>query len=268
MNRKQKVDITKYYINQVRIPPSFNNTKILQISDLHNALFGENQNKIIQITRKIKPDYIFITGDLIDRYTKNVKRALNYISEIVDLAPIFYVAGNHEWESGAEGKILWKKLNDLGVIILHDDIVYIERKNEKIQMIGIDDPYSFPGNRSLYIYDRISSKDFLERFIKLIKKRKDMCTILLSHRPEFINFYEKAGMDIVFSGHAHGGQIRLPGIGGILAPHQGFFPQYTEGVIQKGNTSMVVSRGLGNSCFPFRINNRPELVVAILKSGR
>lgn len=263
----QKIDVTKYEIKSKKIPLGFNNVKILQISDLHNALFGKGQEEIIGIINAIIPDYIFITGDLIDRYKKNIDRAMQLVSAIVGLAPIFYVAGNHEWEAGEAGKELWMKLKKIGVVVLHDSIVNIERGNSQVQIMGIDDPYSLPGNRSLYIYDRVSSKAFLKRFIKLNKAKDKGYTILLSHRPEFLHFYEKAGIDIVFSGHAHGGQIRLPGIGGVLAPHQGFFPKYAEGVIRKGNTFMVVSRGLGNSCFPFRINNRPEMVSVVLKSA-
>lgn len=267
MCMRPKIDVTKYEIKSKKIPLGFNNVKILQISDLHNALFGKGQEEIIGITNAIMPDYIFITGDLIDRYKKNINRALQLVSAIVGLAPIFYVAGNHEWEAGEAGKELWTKLKKLGVIVLHDSIVNIERGNSRVQIMGIDDPYSLTGNRSLYIYDRVSSKAFLKRFIKLNKGKDEGYTILLSHRPEFLHFYEKAGIDIVFAGHAHGGQIRLPGIGGVLAPHQGFFPKYAEGVIKKGNTFMVVSRGLGNSCFPFRINNRPEMVLVVLKSA-
>lgn len=262
----KKIDVTKYEIKSEKIPLNFNNVKILQISDLHNALFGKGQEEIIGITKAIMPNYIFITGDLIDRYKKNIDRAMELVSAIVDLAPIFYVAGNHEWEAGEAGKELWTRLKNLGVVVLHDSIINIKKENSQIQIMGIDDPYSLPDNRSLNTYDRVSSKVFLKRFIKLNKAKEKDYTILLSHRPEFLHFYEKAGIDIVFSGHAHGGQIRLPGIGGILAPHQGFFPKYAEGVIKKGKTFMVVSRGLGNSCFPFRINNRPEMVVVILKS--
>ncbi len=87
----------------------------------------------------------------------------------------------------------------------------------------------------------------------------------MSHRPEFIHFYAKAGIDVVFSGHAHGGQIRVPGIGGVLAPHQGFFPKYAEGMVKENNTLMIISRGLGNSTFPIRINNHPELILATLE---
>lgn len=264
---RQKIDITKYEIKSKKIPQNFDNVKILQISDLHNALFGKGQEEIISITKAAVPDYIFITGDLIDRYKKNIDRAMKFVSAIAEVAPIFYVAGNHEWEAGEAGKQLWIKLENLGIVVLHDSIVNIERENSQVQIMGIDDPYALSGNRSLYIYDRVSSKEFLKRFIKLNRAKEKGYTILLSHRPEFFYFYEKAGIDIVFSGHAHGGQIRLPGIGGVLAPHQGFFPKYAEGVIRKGNTFMVVSRGLGNSCFPFRINNRPEMVSVVLKSA-
>lgn len=129
----------------------------------------------------------------------------------------------------------------------------------------MDDPYKLKDkcNRA---YDRVSSEGFLKRFIQVNRDRKKMFTILLSHRPEFFHFYARAGIDLIYAGHAHGGMIRIPGVGGVLAPHQGFFPRYAEGVIERNDTTMVVSRGLGDGIVPFRINNRPEVVVTILES--
>lgn len=219
---------------------------------------------LIDHIKKLKPDYIFITGDLIDRNRINLKKALLLIEGIRGLAPIYYVTGNHEWQSGKAGARLLNELKKLDVYILHDEKTFLYRKGQRIQVIGMDDPYILKSKKSKK-YDRVTSREFLKRFLSVTRDRGREYTILLSHRPEFIHFYQKAKINLVFSGHAHGGQIRVPGIGGLLSPHQGFFPKYAEGMVKEGNTKMIVSRGLGNSCFPFRINNPPELVIVELK---
>lgn len=259
-----KIDITKISIEARRIPDGFKNTKILHISDLHNARFGNGQKVIIETVRGLNPDYIFITGDLIDRKYRKIRNAIDLIKGIKTIAPIYYVTGNHEWESKETGRVLWENLHESGVNILHDQIVNLKRNGQSIQLMGIDDPYCLNQKKNA-VYDRASSEFFLIRLRELLKKKKKGCLFLLSHRPEFIHFYAKAGIDVVFSGHAHGGQIRVPGIGGVLAPHQGFFPKYAEGMVKENNTLMIISRGLGNSTFPIRINNHPELILATLE---
>lgn len=260
----RKIDITKITIKAFRIPDGFKNTKILHISDLHNACFGNGQKVIIKTIRGLEPDYIFITGDLIDRKYRKMRNAIDLIKGIKAIAPIYYVTGNHEWESKETGRVFLEKLHEVGVNILHDQVINLERNGQSIQLMGIDDPYCLNQKKDA-VYDRVSSKFFLIRFRNLFKEKKKGCVFLLSHRPEFIHFYAKAGIDVVFSGHAHGGQIRIPGIGGILAPHQGFFPKYAEGIVKENNTLMIISRGLGNSTFPIRINNHPELILATLE---
>ena len=248
-----------------QISLGFDGIKILHVSDLHNEVFGKEQTLLIEKSKQLQPDYVFITGYLIGRKFKNIKGASEYIRGIKNIAPIYYVAGNHEWEAGKAGEILWDLLVNCGVNVLHDTIVELQHAEDRIQLIGIDDPYCLKQKKD-FTYDRMSSAFFLKRLSALLKGRRRGFTILLSHRPEFMHFYKKAGIDLIFSGHAHGGQIRLPWVGGVLAPHQGFFPKYAEGVKTEENTTMIISRGLGNSTFPIRINNRPELVLVRLKS--
>ena len=260
----KKIDLTKLNIEDNYLPESFNGCRILHVSDLHNCDFGDRQEKLIQLSRQQKPDYIFMTGDMIDQYHAGMKQACLYIRGLIKIAPVFYVTGNHEWTSKDRGGLL-EFLHKSSVYVLQDQKIEIERGGEKIQLLGTDDPYRMPGKKTVK-YQRVSTKVFIESFVELNRKRKrEEYTILLSHRPELFHFYVKAGVDLVFSGHAHGGQFRIPGKGGLLAPHQGFFPKYTEGVICENDTKMVVSRGLGNSGFPFRIGNPYELVVVTLK---
>lgn len=260
-----KVQISERKLLCNRLPKTFSGVRVLQISDLHNRSFSKEQSCLLEVTRKTNPDYIFVTGDLIDEHHQRIDSVIQYLNGASRIAPIFYVSGNHEWTAKVQYPKLLKYTTIMGVTILQDEIIELERGGDKIQLIGMDDPYKLQGKRNRK-YDRISSADFLKRFIQLNRNRQKMFTILLSHRPEFLYFYAKAGIDLIYAGHAHGGMIRIPGVGGVLAPHQGFFPRYSEGVIVRNETTMVVSRGLGDGIVPFRINNRPEVVVTILES--
>lgn len=260
-----KVEISERKLLCNHLPESFSGTRVLQISDLHNRCFGKEQSYLLEVTRRANPDYIFVTGDLIDEHHRRIDGVIQYLSGAIRTAPIFYVSGNHEWKAKGQYSKLLKHMVTMGVIVLQDEIIELERGEDKLQLIGMDDPYKLKDkcNRA---YDRVSSEGFLKRFIQVNRDRKKMFTILLSHRPEFFHFYARAGIDLIYAGHAHGGMIRIPGVGGMLAPHQGFFPRYAEGVIERNDTTMVVSRGLGDGIVPFRINNRPEVVVTILES--
>ena len=182
-----------------------------------------------------------------------------FINKAVDIAPIYYVSGNHEAWSGKYDQIK-QSLKDAGVLILDDTSLELLKGENSIQLLGLSDPDFLTSN---YL-DGTNTKK-LE--LQLKQWSNDInYKILLSHRPELFSLYIENNIDLIFSGHAHGGQIRLPFLGGLIAPDQGFFPKYTSGPYKNGNTTMFVSRGLGNSIFPFRVFNRPEIVVVTLKS--
>jgi predicted MPP superfamily phosphohydrolase len=249
--------ITEHNYKSNKIPSSFNGIKILQVSDLHNKSFGKNQEKIMKIIENISPDIILITGDLIDRRKYDLDSAENFIKKTVEIAPTYYSSGNHEAWSG--------KYSDIKMMLINNEVKVLDNQvekyyidNESINIMGLKDPAFLSSN---YL-EGINTRE-IEEFLSTYESRKDF-EIVLSHRPELLNLYEKYNIDIIFAGHAHGGQIRLPFIGGILAPDQGFFPKYDEGRYDGGNTTMYVSRGLGNSIFPIRVFNRPELVVVNL----
>ena len=159
------------------------------------------------------------------------------------------MTGNHEIATNDVDHIK-KELSNLGVIVLSNNEQIIEKNGERIKIIGIEDPLS-----------GVSVEDALIKF----KKTEDF-TLVLSHRPETFQDYVDNRLDIVFSGHAHGGQFRIPGLGGLVAPGQGLFPKYTAGLYEEKDTKMIVSRGLGNSVIPFRVFNTPELVVVVLQA--
>ena len=149
-------------------------------------------------------------------------------------------------------------LAEAGVIVLENQKVEITRDGEAITLMGIDDP-SF---QESYLFG--DAEGVTKQAIESLQRESDGYTILLSHRPELFDLYVDTEMDLVFSGHAHGGQFRLPFIGGLVAPNQGFFPKYDAGLFSEENTTMIVSRGVGNSIVPLRFNNRPEIIVVML----
>ena len=224
--------------------------KILQISDLHDATFGESQRKLVKKIKKTNPNLIFITGDLIDSNRYNLDQSLELVRQIIgDIAPIYYVTGNHEIATNDIDNIK-TSLIDLGVKVLSNEERIIEYNGESIRIIGIEDPLN-----------GIPISEALSQF-----EQNDLFTLVLSHRPETFQDYIDNNMDIVFSGHAHGGQFRIPGVGGLVAPGQGLFPRYTAGMYTENTTHMIVSRGLGNSVIPVRVLNSPEIVLVTLKS--
>ena len=233
---------------------------IAQVSDLHNAEFGGGNGELLTILEEAEPDLIAITGDLIDSRRTDPVPALAFLEGAVELAPVCYVTGNHEFRAYDAYQDLKSQMEELGVIVLENEAVVLEAV--PLRVIGLDD-LSF-GVRS---DPSASPEQILEDALTALAPQageEDLRTVLLAHRPEYVELYAQHGADLVLSGHAHGGQVRLPGVGGLYAPGQGFLPAYTSGLYQIGETSLVVSRGLGNSLFPLRVNNRPEVVLVKL----
>lgn len=232
-----------------------NNVKIVQISDLHSCIYGKNQTYLLNKIQKQKPDIIVMTGDIADDVTP-IDGTKMLLSEIVKLAPCYYVSGNHEfWSDDIAG--IKNVIESFGVEILEGGLKSIVVKNQKLNICGIDDPYVL--NQS----ERYGYAELLKPFKTLSSEEFN---ILLAHRPEFIDEYKKYEFDLVLSGHAHGGQWRIPFIlNGLYAPNQGFFPKYAGGQYNYSSLTHIVSRGLSiNPRLP-RIFNPPEIVVIDLK---
>lgn len=252
------VGITHYTVVSPRLPAALDHFTIAVISDLHNARFGQDNRSLIALIEREAPDMIAITGDLIDSGKTDIETAEKLVQRLVEIAPCYYVTGNHEAWSGEQYQELEGKLLDVGAVILHDRAELLTRNNGTVQIIGLDDP-DFPGRGSSF-QDSIGNARSGAG-----DPAADYC-ILLAHRPENFSAYVAGGIDLVLSGHAHGGQFRLPFIGGLIAPGQGLFPKYDAGEYTEGNTTMIVSRGIGNSVVPVRFNNRPEIVIVELIS--
>ncbi len=251
--------VSNYSIESPKIPVSFNGYKIVQLSDIHNKDFGGNLSAKV---KELSPDIIVITGDLIDSRRTDISVAEKLINELQPIAPIYYITGNHESRI-PEYFDLREILESNGVEILDGKTLSVEKDGETITLTGIDDT-TFFGSGVL------NEKEILfeQKLSELAENKGNGFGILLSHRPELIDVYAKYGFDLAFTGHAHGGQIRLPFVGGVLTPNQGFFPEYDAGKFEKNGLTMIVSRGLGNSVFPFRIGNRPDIVLCELKGEK
>lgn len=253
------LELNTYTITSGKLPNAFDSYRIAHVSDLHNAKMGKENEKLLSMLRDADPDMIAITGDLVDSRNTDIEVALQFAKEAVKIAPCYYVTGNHEARISAYDA-LKTGLEEAGVIVLENGRVEIEQDGEYITVLGVDDPsfqtdYLF-GDAHTVISSRLTE----------LKTKKDGFTVLLSHRPELFDTYVASDMDLVLSGHAHGGQFRLPFIGGLVAPNQGFFPEYDAGLYTEENTNMLVSRGIGNSILPFRFNNRPEVILIELQS--
>lgn len=256
------LEINTISVSSTTLPQEFDGFRIVQISDLHNAEFGKDNAKLISAIKDADADIIVITGDIIDSRRTNIDCALRFAGEAALVAPTYYVNGNHESRlEDTEYVRLKNGLEQADVTILENDTADVLQGDEMITLVGINDP-KFP----MELVDDVTGQNIEHQLMNVIPQN-DNYKILLAHRPEYFDLY--AGkVDLVFSGHAHGGQFIIPFVGGGYSPGQGFMPEYYDGIYEQSGTSMIVSRGIGNSIFPFRINNKPQIVVAELKSLR
>ena len=248
------IKITEYDYSNSKIPVAFDGFTIAQVSDLHNKTFGDNQKNLLAKLKAATPDIIVVTGDVVDRRKYDLDAALEFVKGAVKIAPVYYVTGNHEaWLD--EFEIDKLRLIESGAIFMDDTEATIINGDSSIKILGVSDPDFLTTS-----YDQ--GNDVTKMSEQLTKWSSDESfKILLTHRPELFDLYAENNMDLVFAGHTHGGQIRIPFIGGVVAPDQGWFPQYTKGQYLQDASTMFVSSGLGNSLLPIRINNRPEIVV-------
>lgn len=241
--QNKHLETTHYTYAAEQLGADLEGYRIVQISDLHNAKFGKNNQKLVGRIRECEPDMIVLTGDLVDSNHTNVDRAVQFVDEIVKICPVYYVTGNHEyWLEKSEYDELMDGLIGAGVVILDDQVVEISRGNAKFRLVGLDD------------------KSLADGTLEALLSDEKELTVVLAHEPQYFARYAGTGVDLVLSGHAHGGQFRLPFVGGIVAPDQGFLPEYTAGEYYMDGTEMIVSRGLGNSVIPVRLFNFPEIV--------
>lgn len=250
-------------IRDEKIPAAFDGFVLCQVSDVHNEARGEGNAALLRALREAAPDLICITGDFLDSRRTDLDFALELAGQLAEIAPAVYVTGNHEARR-MDLSALEAGLAARGVRVLRDDWMPLARGGEEIALLGLDDP-GFAAREDWTLAEGLDQTQ--ARLSALLAQAGDRFSLVLSHRPELLPAYAEAGADLVLSGHAHGGQVRLPGIGGLFAPGQGILPRLTSGVHARGETRLVVSRGLGNSSFPLRVFNPPEIVTVTLRAG-
>ena len=251
--QNEHFETTHYIYEAEQLGVDLDGYRIVQISDLHNAKFGKNNQRLVDRIRECDPNMIVLTGDLVDSNHTNVDRAVKFVDEIVKICPVYYVTGNHEyWLEKSEYDELMDGLIGAGVVILDDQVVEISRGDAKFRLVGLDDKSLADGTLGTLLNNaqNVAHED----------SEKNEFIVVLAHEPQYLARYAGTGVDLVLSGHAHGGQFRLPFVGGIVAPDQGFLPEYTAGEYYMDGTEMIVSRGLGNSVIPVRLFNYPEIV--------
>lgn len=246
------LQITKYNIINEKIPVEFDGFKIVHISDYHSASNKRLNNALINTIKEEHPDIIVVTGDMIGHRRLKLDKSLEFINKLSEITKVYYISGNHETD--IENYDEYLNAINKEVVILDNKKTYIEKNNERIYISGLKDPEFYDDNMKKF-----------DDYIKSLNIDQNTFNILLSHRPELFNYYVENGIDLVFSGHAHGGQWIFPFTDGLYAPHQGILPKLTRGLHEKENTSLIISRGVGN-VFPIRINNRPELIITTLKN--
>lgn len=234
--------LTKYQLPLPTLPRGFEGFSITLISDLH----GQVADSLLSLLRRSRPELIAITGDLVDSRRQELQAALAFVRETASIAPCYYAPGNHESRL-PQYPALVSQLQQAGVTLLDDREILLSRDGSHIRLLGLLDP-AFPGGM-----------ERVQRVLETAGRNQDF-QLLLSHRPELFPLYARNGFDLILSGHAHGGQVRIPGVGGLYAPGQGLFPKWDGGVYTQWGSTLVVSRGLGNSAAPLRICNPPELV--------
>lgn len=224
--------------------------RIVQISDLHNARFGKENGRLLRKIGELGPDMIVLTGDLVDGNRTNIDVALDFAVEALAIAPVYYVTGNHEyWLDEDEQEQLFTGLREEGVYVLMNEKVTITAENASFTLVGLDD----------------SGCSLMDGTLGSLLEGTEGVNVVLAHEPQYLDKYARNGADLVLCGHAHGGQFRIPYVGGLVAPDQGLFPKYTAGTYTESDTTMIVSRGLGNSIIPVRIFNDPEIVCVDLQ---
>lgn len=218
--------VSDYSYDTDKIAEGLDGFKIVQISDLHNKSFGKDNKHLLEKIAELNPDIIVLTGDIVDSDHTDIPKVVDFVRGAVNIAPTYYISGNHEyWLSDSEFDDMISEIKKAGSVYLSDESVAVEKSGSEFVLIGINDCS-------------------LENFsVKCPKLNDNELNVVLAHEPQFIDTYSTHGnIDLVLSGHAHGGQFVLPFVGGIVAPDQGFFPKYTDGMYKSGSTSMIVSR--------------------------
>ena len=245
------IQVTVTRVGVHGLPDGFEGLRIVQISDLHGHEYGQDSEALLALVAQQVPEFIVVTGDLIDQES-HLAMVPALARGLAAIAPTYHVTGNHEWAVGGVPR-LKGILTECGVTVLSNQYVTLERNGDSLVLAGVDDPNGYADQKTPE-----------ELYGEIQREAGDLCTILLAHRNDRFDQYAAAGYDLVISGHAHGGIVRLPFTDGLLGTDRKLFPTWTAGVYTLGDSTLFVSRGLGNNTVPihgFRLFNRPDLAV-------
>lgn len=242
--------VERFTVQVEGLPKGLSGLKVVQLSDLHIASFGEENETLFSLVRAENPDLIALTGDLLEGRADTEAAERGYVEKtiprLLDIAPVYFVTGNHEWSSPWVHDFL-ETLRDYGVTVLQNAYVLLSDGESDLVLCGLDDP----NGRA----DMKKPRDVLRA---LREREGEKPILLLYHRNDKLSLWAELGIDVVLSGHAHGGLIRLPFTDGIYGPGRKLFPKNTSGLCREGKTTMLVSRGLGG--IPLRFLNNPEIL--------
>lgn len=277
---RKSIKITTYSYSDSRLPQALYGLRIVHLSDLQSEYFGKEQCRILAKTAAEKPDLIVFTGDLVDRNHTNYEAGFTLMKGLTKIAPVYYVDGNHELALPQEEiSQMNDGLRQMGVHLLLNSGERFSYGQGQLYLMGISEETLYRAKviggalqeGQMSSRGKVSDTDVDEKVIVDALETlngalpEGAFSILLVHEPQFLEIYESSKAALLCAGHAHGGQIRLPFTQGLFAPGQGVLPKLTSGMHRSGASTMVISRGLGNSTFPFRVFNRPEIVVITLK---
>ncbi len=249
----ENLQVSRYELESEKLPESFNGFKIVQLSDLHGAQFGSDGTALAEKVRELEPDMIALTGDFVtDEGDLEAVRML--VTELTDICPVYFVSGNHEFGSGLAQEVR-QIMTDAGVKYLSNEFVSIDRGGDRIMLGGVEDPLAYA--------DMIDPPELARR---MNEEDPAAFKVLLGHRNYWMTEYPELPVDLILSGHAHGGLVRIPGVGGVIGTDRSLFPDYDAGEYNNGAYALIVSRGLGNSVPVPRLLNRPEIVVVTLRT--
>lgn len=251
---RDDLEISRYEVKSQKLPESFDGFKIVQLSDLHGAEFGEDGMELVEKVKELEPDIIALTGDFVTD-EGDLAAVKKLAGRLTELCPVYFVSGNHEFGSGLAIKVR-NILERAGVKYLSNEYLTINRGDDEILLGGVEDPLAYA--------DMLSPDELAQ---KMNDAAPDAFKILLGHRNYWMTEYPELPVDLIFCGHAHGGLIRIPGVGGLIGTDRRLFPDFDAGQFNNGRYTLIVSRGLGNSVPIPRIFNRPEIVCVELSSA-
>lgn len=251
---RDDLEISRYEVKSQKLPESFDGFKIVQLSDLHGAEFGEDGMGLVEKVKELEPDIIALTGDFVTD-EGDLAAVEKLAARLVKLCPVYFISGNHEFGSGLAVKVR-NILERAGVKYLSNEYLTISRGEDGILLGGVEDPLAYA--------DMLSPDELAQ---KMNDAAPDAFKILLGHRNYWMTEYPELPVDLIFCGHAHGGLIRIPGVGGLIGTDRRLFPDFDAGQFNNGRYTLIVSRGLGNSVSIPRVFNRPEIVCVELSSA-